>query len=349
MLCKLCEKEIEKEFYRHLNSYHSIKSPFSHNRKNGRMTMKRYFELFPEQREEYEKQKKGSWNKGLTKETNSTIAKMAITLKEHCSQEYVRSQRSERMKKRYEFGDIMSPENRAIVVKKGSDGWVRKLKSLSYNDRKEVLKNFTTAGNLAQQERRAFLTPEDYERLYPIAKGKARYYNCDDCGKQMIAWFGGKPRPKKRFCDNLCWSNYRIKHAYSSKGKGTIIYYHSKKMNVEFCLRSKLERNIAEIFDESNVVNSWSTTPFHIEYYYLEKKRRYYPDFFFNSKFVLEVKSTYIFEKHKDICVEKFKAANLFCKKNGYEFLYWQFGCTGRDEKVRREMKQDERLQFLLA
>ena len=284
MLCKLCGKEIPSQFYRHLNGNHKI-------------TNSKYFNLFPEQKQEYERQKKPSWNKGLTAKDHPSIAKYAKCSKEYSNKQEVRDERSRRMKQRYAKGDILTLEQRMQVVKIGSDAWVKKITSVSDVERKELLKNFTTAGNVAQAEKRDLLTPEDYERLYPFAKGKARWYNCDQCGKKMIAWFGGKPRARKRFCNKDCWNSYQMLHPHY--GFPHTRPYYSTKMGVEFHLHSSLEEWFAILCDKSNNVVSWSTVPFNIRYEFGDKRAKYYPDFFVNQHIVFELKSYYFFKMNE--------------------------------------------------
>ena len=329
MICKICGKEIENKFYLHVNGH--------------RLKNKEYFVRFPEQIEEFKKQRTPQWNKGQTKENNSTIKSIADAVKIYCSSKEVRKERSQRMKKRYENGDILTKEQRESVVKKGSDAWVAKIKNATQEERVTLLEAFTTAGNQAQQERRHMLTPADYERLYPFAKGKARYYDCNYCGKQMIAWFGGKPRHKKRFCNISCWQDYQVKHpAY---GFPNTRMYYSNKMDTEFCLHSKLEELIAKILDESNKIENWSTIPFYIKYNLNGKDRRYYADFLINGKIILEVKSGYFFDLHKDEVLAKIKAAEKYCAEHGLTYMYWQFNDSNLTyEKL---INEDRVKQFL--
>jgi hypothetical protein len=154
MICKWCNKEIEKKFYLHVNGNHH---------KN----LKIYFKEFPDQKEEYDNSKpKHAWNKGFTKEDNESVAKYAKKIKEHKNKENVRLEQSNRLKKRYEKGDILSPEKRAKVVKSGSDAWVKKIKNATSEQKREMLHCFTSAGRVAQKEQRPFLTPDDNNRMY---------------------------------------------------------------------------------------------------------------------------------------------------------------------------------------
>lgn len=321
MKCKICNKEIDKKFYRHLNSNH-------------RMKKGDYLSRFPEQEDEYNQQKPVVWNKGLTAKDNSSVAKYTEAIREYSRRPEVRQKQSDRMKLRYAHGDILDAKTRARVVKSGNDGWIRKLKDASDEERKELLKAFTTAGNKSQKEKRHLLTPEDYNRMYPFAKGVARYHNCDYCGKQKIAWFGGKPRPKKRFCDEKCYQDYCFLHPSHTLPKTATMYY-STKMETEFCLRSKLELWLAQLFDNDKRVASWCTPPFHIKYEWLGKQRRYYPDFLVSGKYVIEVKSDYVRRiQGEDRTVAKLNEAEVFCQDNGYEFLYWQFDGPNQTKNI---------------
>ena len=281
-----------------------------------------YFEKFPEQRAEYKK--KPQWNKGLTKENNESIKRAATAIKDYCNTAEVKKDRFTRLKKRYEKGDILTPEKRALVVNAATQGWVDKVKCSTFEERRKLLKNFVQAGNDAQRIRRETMTPEDYRRLYPFAKGKAQYYNCDFCGKQMIAWFGGKPRPKLRFCGNECWSKYKEEHPCYVFSNNVKLYY-SEKMGVEYCLRSNYEVWFAKLLDECEKVLSWFTTPYIINYEFNGKNRRYYPDFLVNEKYLVEIKSKYTFGLNVEVMKAKIVAAEKFCAAMGLNYIYWQF------------------------
>ena len=173
------------------------------------MKKENYLVMFPEQREEYKKQVPDIWCKGKTKENNKSLASISEKIKKYSRQDHIRKKRSERLKSIYQTkGDIVDPERRKVLAKIGSDAWVNKVKSCSFEERRELLKSFTTAGNKKQEELRLNRTPEDYQRLYPFAKGKAEYGNCGFCDKQIIIWVGGKPRPKIRFCSKKCNNEY---------------------------------------------------------------------------------------------------------------------------------------------
>lgn len=329
MICKICQKSFDKKFGGHVNTSH-------------KMNLTEYFKKFPDQELIYNDQKPVVWNKGLTKETNESVAKYAEAIKIHTNTSEVRKRRSDSMFARYKDGDFLTTEQRAICSKKGSDGWVKKVKEATQEERTKMLANFTTAGNEAQNKRRELLTPEDYQRLYPFAKGKAQYYNCDHCQKQMIAWFGGKPRPKRRFCNVDCFRNYLILHPYVNFPKASLFY--SSKMNVEFYLRSKLEIWFANYLDECDQVETWSTTPFSIKYEYNGRMAKYYPDFLVNSKYLIELKSKYIYDLATDRNEVKFKEARNHCSKNNLEFHYLQFDDPNLTKK---KVHNDDRITRL--
>jgi hypothetical protein len=304
-----------------------------------------YFEIYPEDKNEYYSQKSPVWNKGLTKETSESVAIYASKIKSYTSQQIVREQRSNNLKKRYENGDILNKEQRKKVVKAGSDGWVNKLKNSSKEQRKKLLQTFTEAGNIAQYLKRQFLTPEDYMIRYPWALGHARYYNCDFCGKQMIAWFGGKKRPRKRFCDKSCFHNFKEEHPCYGLGKGT--YFFSNKMQTEFYLHSRLETWFAELCEESNNIKQYSTIPFFIPYVFENKKHKYYADFFVNGEYVIELKSKRVYDLDADKTEHKLLAARNYCQENNYRFVYWQFDDTNY---TKEKMRHDDRVaQFFLG
>lgn len=314
MICRLCNKEIPAKFSQHLNSCHKMKKA-------------EYLNLFPDQTLEWKQQIPEAWNKGKTKKTDARIAQAAVKLVAHTNQEHIRHERSTRMKKLYENGDFLTPEQRASVVKRGSDAWVKKVKEASFEERKLLLKNFTDAGNKKIQEIKDQRTPEDYMRICGNAKGKAQYGNCSECGKQIIIWVGGRPRPKQRFCDRVCQTAYQVKHPfYTMSNIGQSFF--SKKMNCEFFLRSCLEKWFADHLEQNDKINSWGVAPVAISYVYQGKKHLYYPDFVVNSKFLIEVKSGYVYALHADQNKFKFIAAEEYAKTNGMSFLYWQFDKT---------------------
>ena len=325
--CKICNKEVSEKFYRHLNSSHKMKKGD-------------YLNLFPEQKEEYKSQISVLWNKGKTKCDDDRIMAIADKIKKFTGQEHIRKQRSENMKKMYQNGDMLSPEMRAYVQKKGTDGWVKKVKESSFEERKILLKNFSDAGNKKIQENKINRTPEDYMRICKNAKGKAQYGNCAECGNQIVIWVGGKPRPKQRFCNQSCQKIYQKKHPFytlSHVGK----HYFSEKMQCEFYLRSKLEIWFAEILDVNEKVNSWHITPFAVSYEFHGKKRLYYPDFMINSKWVVELKSGYIFDIDANKNRAKFMAAQDYSEEINCEFVYWQFDNHNMTKKL---FEKDQRV-----
>lgn len=332
MFCKLCNVEVSKKFYRHLNSSHKMKK-------------KDYLTLFPEQIDEYKNQVPALWNKGKTKHSDERVARYAQKIAQHTSQDHIREERSRRMKRLYENGDILSPEKRAEVVKKGSQAWVKRVKSASFEERRLLLKNFTDAGNKKIQEIKDSRTPEDYMRIFPTAKGKAQYGNCAECGKHMIIWVGGRPRPKQRFCNKLCQTEYQIKHPFYTMSHIGQSFF-SSKMKCEFFLRSNLELWFAENLEAHDLVTEYGVAPVAIPYVYNGKQRLYYPDFMVNSRHLIELKSGYVFSLHADQNQVKFLAAGRYADENGMEFLYWQFD---RTNMTKGKFEEDDRIRDFFA
>lgn len=312
MLCKLCKREISSKFYLHLNGSHKIKKD-------------EYLKMFPEQIDDYENQiPKKTWNEGKTKYNHLSIAKGAEKLREFCKQEEVKKKKSKIMKELYSHGDLLDKETRAKVVAMGCKGWVEKVKKASVADRKKMLFAFTSAGNIAQSELRKNRTPEDYQKLYPWAKGIAVNGNCCFCNKLIIIWVGGKPRPKRRFCSNECKIQYQKLHPnYAFFDVGTRFY--SKKMQTEFFLRSKLEVWFATLLEESEKIKNWSVCPYPIFYLFAGRKRKYYVDFLVNEKYLIELKSGYVFNLKKEETEAKLKSAEIYSKEHEMIFYYWQF------------------------
>lgn len=311
LICKICNKDINDKFYKHINSH--------------KWNLKKYFLEFPEQKEDYYNNKPEVWNKGQTAENNVSVEKYRIKIIEYSNREDIKKKRSDLLKKRYEEqGDIISKEQRLCLSKKASDAWVNKLKNSSQEERIKLLEPFTTAGNKAQNDKRPFLTPEDYKRKYPFGKGEPAWHNCDFCSNRMIIWIGGKKRSSKNFCDKDCYDEYLKLHPLYCLG-GKRIIYNSTKMNREFYLLSKLEKHIAEILDKSDVVKTWEVCPHVIKYEYDKKERKYYPDFLINENLILEVKSDFVFSLNAPRTIVKLNEANKWCLKNDFVFIYWEF------------------------
>jgi hypothetical protein len=330
MYCNWCNKEIENKFGTHINSSHHS-------------NLTEYFAEFPEQKSELKKQV--PWCKGLTAKDHPSIARIASKVKEWTNQEFVKQERSDRLKKRYEAGDILDKETRAAVVKAGTTGWVDKIKNCSLEERIELLKNFTTAGNDAQEERRPLLTPDDYKKLYPWAKGQFGYSKCDWCKNEIVICSGGdteKPRALTNFCDNSCRAEYRAAHPNVVIG-GRRFKYFSDNLGKEVLLMSMLEEFVVRIFDANKLV--WDICPFHIDYEYQGKNCKYYPDFLVRGKTVLEVKSDFVFNLDGGKTACKLEAANKWCLKNGYVFEYWEFGTRNY---TRKKIENDPRVKKLL-
>jgi hypothetical protein len=329
MKCNICNKQILKCFGSHLNVCHKV-------------NCSTYFQENPEQLEDYKKMKPVAWNKGMTKENNPVVARIADKIKNHTQQDHIRKERSERLKKLYEErGDIVTPEQRIQIIKSGSDGWVKKINSCSQEEKNKLLANFVSAGNNAQKEKRHLLTPEDYQERYPWALGKAKYHECDNCSKEIIIWLGGRPRPKKRFCSNDCRKEYQRKHPfYVFSDIGTPFY--SSKMKCEFYLRSNYEIWFAEQLDKQECVDFWSSANLTIPYFYEDKERKYYPDFTVNENTIIEIKSSYTYAMDAKKTTEKIKAAKEYAESNGFKFFYWQF-----DEKnmSRKKFLSDIRIK----
>jgi hypothetical protein len=320
--CKICGKEVESKFGAHINGH--------------KTTLDNYFNKFPSERILYKKPE--AWNKGLNKETSESVKKYAEKIKEYANKKEVRKEKSDRLKARYTKGDILSKEDRKRVIKLGSEGWVKKVKAASLEQRREILHQFVTAGNEAQVLKREKLTPEDYQRLYPWAKGKARWHNCDFCETKMICWFGGKPRPKKRFCNQSCWLNYIKEHPFYVLSQSGHRFF-SQKMSTEFFIRSKLEEYFCMYFDKTETIKEWLVSPFFIEYEFEGKKCKYFPDFFVNRKEIIEVKSDYVARMNLNKVAAKIKAAIKFSRENGYDFHYLEFSGRTSYNKVKSDKR----------
>jgi hypothetical protein len=336
MVCKVCGAEAV-----------SALSLCRHLRKKHEMVVGDYLEAYPDQRADYELNRKPAWNKGLTKESSASVRKYSKKLKEICNSAQVRQERSNRLKKRYENGDILDKETRSRVARAGSDGWVKKISRCNEAERGELLRHFTSAGNAAQEVLRQSLRASDYQKLYPWGLGTAIDSHCAWCGKFRVRWEGGstsRPRPKLVFCDKECHGKYKADHPGYGLG-GKRIPYFSTKMNTEFGLQSRLELHVATLLDESSKVGCWQYTPVCIPYNWSGRDRKYYPDFLVNEKVVLEVKSDYVFGVDSGKSAAKIAQATRWCKENGLVFEYWEFGIR---IPTLDKVKSDPRVQQFL-
>jgi len=327
--CLLC-KSIVINLGKHLNLRHKKNLTY-------------YFDKFPDQKSIYALSKRPSWCKGKTKYTDPTVSKIAQKMKVFSNQDAIKEQRSKRLKERYKYGDILSPEQRKKAVEAGSKAWVNKFFSFSKDERDKIISNLSKKGNESQAFKRHLHTPEDFMRLYPWSKGTACWYPCDFCKKNFIAWFGGKDRAKKRFCNAECWKKYRVEHHNYTFPKR--FRYYSKVSNLEFILASNLEKAFAQLLDENNI--KWTTPNFYINYFFEGKKLKYYPDFFVDGKTLIELKSNYTYNYQKLKNEAKFKSAVDYCQKNGYKFYYW---IINTNRPTAEKIKNDQRIiEYLLG
>jgi hypothetical protein len=99
---------------------------------------------------------------------------------------------------------------------------------------------------------------------------------------------------------------------------------------------------MAEILDESNIVNSWAASPLKIKYEYNGSKFNYFPDFLVNEKHIIEIKSKYVFSLSSEKTLCKLMSAKSYAEKNGYDFLYWQFN---ESNMTKKKFLADARIQ----
>lgn len=108
-------------------------------------------------------------------------------------------------------------------------------------------------------------------------------------------------------------------HKWFSRGKT-----YSHKMGREFYFQSSWERDFISKIDSDKSISSFYTTPFSIDYVYLEHKRKYIPDLMLtknNQTFIVEIKPSCFLEAK--INLAKFKAAKEYCDEKGFIFEVW--------------------------
>lgn len=95
--------------------------------------------------------------------------------------------------------------------------------------------------------------------------------------------------------------------------------YHSKKFkNTDLSYRASYEFNFLELCEKMNLIGKIDK-PKPIQYFFLNKKHFYYPDFFIKElNLVIEIKSTYTFNRDVEKNLEKKKYAIA----EGYDFLF---------------------------
>lgn len=296
-----------------------VKAHFSghvgnHRNLGERYTLKKYFEEFPEE-------------KYIHKEEKRKI-------------------RSAAMKKRYEKGDILSPEQRAKVISSGAKGWQRKISESTPEERKRLLKNFTSAGNNAQIASLSNLDSIGWKKRFPFGIGDCIDGTCDECNANMFIWTGerSRGRPKNNFCSKRCKKAHKQKHP-DRFSFGKTIKYTSSKTGTNLNLRSAFEVEIAKLLDHHDLITTWSPCSFRCPYKVNGKIHHYYPDFVVNEKHVIEVKSTYVRIALQPNWPHKMIAGIDYCNRNGLRYHFWEF--SDIDNCKMEKFKHDERFLSL--
>lgn len=118
---------------------------------------------------------------------------------------------------------------------------------------------------------------------------------------------------------------------------GTDISIYSPWENRDIHLDSKWELDFFNICKELNI-SKVSRKVFSIKYLKSECNRyaAYIPDFIINDHYVVEIKPNYLLDSQTNI--DKFNAADLYCRENGYEYivitedwLYPKDGCPRQE------------------
>lgn len=101
------------------------------------------------------------------------------------------------------------------------------------------------------------------------------------------------------------------------------------------------EEYFSELLDSNIQIESWFASLCCINYCYNNKKRKYLPDFLINEKFLIELKSGYIYSMDAKKSEAKLKAGNKYCVDNNLIFNYWQFNDANMS---RKKFSRDERV-----
>ena len=112
------------------------------------------------------------------------------------------------------------------------------------------------------------------------------------------------------------------KAALNGGGRAKAKKYKTKFGN-EIIIQGSYERKFVNYCEENNIKIQNGPS---IHYLYNDKKHRYYVDFLIilpnDVKKIVEIKSTYWYEKYKDIVDTKNIYANQYAQNNNLEFIF---------------------------
>ena len=309
--CKICGRKILSLNQAHLNIHN--------------FSMADYLRRFPKERKHV---KYITWNKGLTAQTNSSIAKYTKAVKQRMRSQNERNKRSNINKLMWRAGKFKP--NRDSYLK-ANRAWVRRIKSVSPEERKRLLFNFISSGNNAQRKlrERHKLDLDFFKRKYPRSINP-RIITCMYCNSQYIKC--NSNAKASNFCSPICYFNFiksidNPNYFINDDLRHRLITVHCRGCQINFIATSKRKVFCSSICrarwlkDNPNytIKKRYYSEKFGIEYVYdssyeldfikwceycdrvvvLERNRpiiyigmqRYFPDFLINGSIIVEIKA----------------------------------------------------------
>jgi hypothetical protein len=147
------------------------------------------------------------WNKGLTEQTNESIRSYADKTRERMNTTFERIRRADQNKSMWSAGRFKAD---CKQLSDARQSWVKKVKSASVEDRRNMLAVFVAAGNAKQNEIRQqhSLDIQWFQHTYPFAKDP-ELVCCGECGEQFIQTASRRYASGLIFCSSSCWLSYR--------------------------------------------------------------------------------------------------------------------------------------------
>ena len=302
--CGLCNKEFSHMHSGHMR-WHKIKTS-------------EYLKQFPDHAKyQFCPPLNSVWNRGLTAATSEIIKKSTDGLRKYLNTPEYKVKRAQINKEMWAAGRF-KPASKDCLDK-ARQAWVERVKSVSPEERANLMANFVKSGNVAQQKIRDAhrLDIDFFNKKYPWAQNP-RIVNCECCNKQFIITdcchrFPGN-KTGYQLCGPRCYTKYitdnklEDRHVGLCKCKGcgisminiidkqhkfcTKLCY--KQWTIKRGIRSVKKHYYSEKFKTMYIYDSsyeldfilWSETidkqpirSFMISYIYEDKPHKYYADF----------------------------------------------------------------------
>lgn len=313
--CKICNNEKQyKQISPHLNKIHNISA-------------KDYYD-------QYIKDKDEGVCKFCKKETTFVSINQGykLTCKGKCSAKLTKERNQEKygVDNVFQLESVKEKSKKTIQDKYGVDN-VSKLESVKKKKSKTTLKNFGVENPFDSEEIRlkAKKTIQDkygVDNVFRLKKFQ------DIAKKNMIKKYGVKKALQsnkiKQKQEQTMLERYGVKNAMDlpefvkkaqENGGGRAIPEKIiTKFGNEIIVQGKLEKEFVQLCNQNNIkVLDGPCIPYKFE----NKKHKYYSDFLIirsGKKQIVEIKSSYYYEKYKDQVLAKKLAAESYSSKNNY-------------------------------